>query len=68
MTGDAKSENGSYQVETVETEAGTFVEIYDPDHSEDEPAAFLPALDAVEMAKTILREFGIRQVERDDDE
>lgn len=60
MTGEnAIDGSGTYRVEKVETEAGTFVEIYDSGVSDEEPAAFLPARNAVEMAKTVLDEFGV---------
>ena len=58
----------SYRVETKETGAGTFVEIWDSDYSEDEPAAFMSAEDAVEMSKTVLREFGIRSLDAESDD
>jgi hypothetical protein len=61
-------EDGTYRVEKKETEAGTFVEIYDSDYSEDEPAAFLSADDAVEMAKTVFREFGIGSVDTENEQ
>lgn len=53
----------TYRIETTETETGTFVEIWDSDYSDDEPAAVLPADDAVEMSKAILQRFGIRSVD-----
>lgn len=52
------TDSSTYSVERKETAAGTFVEVYDAAHSEDEPAAFLPEADAVEMAETILKACG----------
>lgn len=45
-----------YDVQVEETEAGTFVSIWDKEYSNGSPAAFISADGAVEMARAILQE------------
>jgi len=59
--GSEESAEGTYRVEKVETDAGTFVEVHDSTVDTDRnPVMFLPASDAVELGKEILDEFGVR--------